>query len=128
MAKFKKTCAVAICKSPNEASYHRFPKEKTLQKLWLDCCKRDDKISVESARICSNHFKPDDYERDLRNELLNIPVRKILKQNAVPSLDLLPSHGTIGSGEQGQKRKAEDEERQERLSKRARKQLVLFLT
>ncbi len=32
-----------------------------------------------TARICSNHFKEEDYERDLRNELLNLPQRKLLK-------------------------------------------------
>ena len=35
------TCAVAICSSPKDAIYHRFPKDQSLQKIWIQACKRD---------------------------------------------------------------------------------------
>ena len=73
------TCAVAICPSPQNASYHNFPSDINLQKLWIELTKRKDPVNPKTARICSQHFKPEDYERDLRNELLNLPLRKLLK-------------------------------------------------
>ena len=36
-------------------------------------------------RVCSLHFSDSCYERDLRNELLGIPVRKRLLPDAVPT-------------------------------------------
>jgi len=84
------TCAVAICPSPQEATYHVFPKDERLQKLWVDLCKRKETINIKTARICSSHFKEEDYERDLKNELLGLPIRKLLKSNSVPSKQLLP--------------------------------------
>jgi hypothetical protein len=35
-------------------------------------------------------LSPDCYERDLQHELLGLPVRKRLKQDAVPTLNLIP--------------------------------------
>ena len=90
IVKNKNICAVAICPSPPEASYHRFPKDEKLQKIWIQLCKRKDNVNAKTAKVCSSHFKSEDYERDLRNELLNLPTRKILKPGALPSLNLLP--------------------------------------
>jgi hypothetical protein len=84
------TCAVAICPSAPEATYHVFPKDEHLQKLWVDLCKRKETINVKTARVCSFHFKEEDYERDLKNEVLGLPIRKRLKPNSVPSKQLLP--------------------------------------
>jgi hypothetical protein len=39
-------------------------------------------------RCCAVHFRPEDFERDLMNELLGLPVRSRLKRDAVPSLEL----------------------------------------
>ena len=30
------------------------------------------------------HFAPEDFERDLRNEMLGLPLRKLLKPGAAP--------------------------------------------
>ena len=83
-------CAVAVCVSPKESSYHRFPKDLKLQKVWIAACKRKDEFNVATAKVCSCHFTKDDFERDLKNELLNLPPRNILKRTAFPSLKLLP--------------------------------------
>lgn len=86
-------CAVFECKNSSKTeagkcfSYHSFPvTDPKLCKRWVELCKRKDPISIKNARICSQHFQSSDYERDLRNELLNLPIRKILKSGTVPSI------------------------------------------
>ena len=85
-----KTCSVAICPSPKEAIFHGFPSDVLLQKQWIHLCKRVGLVNPKTAKICSCHFKEEDYDRDLRNELLGLAPRKHLKSTAVPSLKLLP--------------------------------------
>ena len=106
-------CAVALCSSPNNTSNHKFPKEPNLRKIWILACKRTDCIDPTKARICSNHFAPEDYLRDLKNELLNLPLRKILKSDSYPTLNLF-----------GAKRTSEVSPREERSTKRQKKELV----
>lgn len=81
-------CAVAPCKNTgrnnSEVIYHTFPKDKQIQNEWIARCKRKDKINVRNARVCSAHFLPEDYERDLKNELLGLPLKK-LRTGAIPS-------------------------------------------
>ena len=84
--KTTKVCAVASCTSPKEASFHRFPKNEKLSKIWLNACKRKDAVNVRTAYVCSEHFPEEDFERDLMNELLNQPTRRKLKP--CKSLDL----------------------------------------
>lgn len=90
-------CAVFGCQSNNtklkdrepKISFFRFPKEKQLRNAWLFKCARSDKFNIETARVCSLHFKEEDFERNLRNELLK-SVNKIkkLKRNIIPSENL----------------------------------------
>lgn len=83
-------CAVAVCPSPKSATtYHRFPQDSESRKKWVQACKRNDGLlNPLTALVCSNHFRPSDYERDLKNELLGLPLRNRLKKEAVPSLKL----------------------------------------
>ena len=37
-------------------------------------------------RICSKHFRPEDFIRDLRNEMLGLPLRNLLKPGSCPIL------------------------------------------
>ena len=74
-----KSCAVASCPSPSGVSYHMFPKDQKLQKLWVDACKRNDFVNVRTASICRNHFIDEDFDRDFRNEMLKLPLRSLLK-------------------------------------------------
>nr|XP_040570148.1 uncharacterized protein LOC121119503 [Lepeophtheirus salmonis] len=85
------TCAVASCPSPADTSYHNFPKDSALLRNWVKACKRKDKFNPKKSRICSNHFSQDCYERDLRNELLGLPLRRLLKKGSVPSVNLYNS-------------------------------------
>lgn len=102
MSKNNSNCAVANCSNYGRKSsdilYHRFPKNE-VQREWVARCKRADKINVNNARICSIHFLPEDYERDLKNELLGLPIKKKLKANAVPSQNLPNWHGNIRTTE-----------------------------
>lgn len=68
--------------------FFRFPKELEFSKKWIVACARVDKFNIKSSHVCSLHFKPDDYKRDLKAELLNIPPEKnkrLLKPDAIPS-------------------------------------------
>lgn len=38
------------------------------------------------VRVCSLHFKPEDYEEDFRAKILNIAPKPMLKSGAVPSV------------------------------------------
>ncbi|CAB4060221.1 unnamed protein product [Lepeophtheirus salmonis] len=80
-------CAVANCPNPRDVSYHSFPKEPELQIMWVQSCGRD-KVNPKTARICGSHFLKDDFLRDLKNELLGLPLVKRLKPGSVPTLNL----------------------------------------
>lgn len=100
--KYKVNCAVAQCSNLGTKTsgimYHRFPKSDDLRRVWISRCKRSDKFNPDNARVCSVHFRTEDYERDLKNELLGLPPRKMLCANAVPCL-LIPNwHGDSFSG------------------------------
>ena len=107
-------CAVAVCNSRSGVSYHRFPKDPKLRKVWVLACKRKDHFNEDKARVCENHFLSSDFERDLKNELLNLPTKKILKKGAFPTINLLTN----------QNKRPASSAREERLSKRIRKELV----
>lgn len=90
-------CAVVGCKTDyqsknfaKELMFFRFPNDNTLRKLWLNACKRADKVNVENARICSKHFDKNSYERNLKFELLGYSARnrRLLKRDALPTLNL----------------------------------------
>lgn len=84
-------CAVAICPSPKSSStsYHRFPRDPVVRQKWLLACRRDDRIfNPQTGFVCSNHFEVTEFERDLQNELLGLPLRKRLKPGAIPTLKL----------------------------------------
>ncbi|XP_030766331.1 uncharacterized protein LOC115890293 [Sitophilus oryzae] len=94
-------CAVFSCnnsafatkRSKLDIIYHNFPKaknpvSKNTLKEWVLRCRRADNFNPANSSICSIHFKDTDYDRDLRNELLGLPVRKLLKKSAIPTLNL----------------------------------------
>jgi hypothetical protein len=57
-----------------------------ISQQWVQRCRRaDESFNPSTAVICSVHFTPENYERDLRAELLNLLPKKILKPHAVPS-------------------------------------------
>lgn len=90
-------CAVTGCLSYSRKTkgsdiiYHTFPKDIQIQKAWITKCHRKDHFNVTTSTVCSLHFTADDYLRDLRAELLKQPRKKILKPDAVPSVNLAGS-------------------------------------
>ncbi|KAL1493357.1 hypothetical protein ABEB36_011426 [Hypothenemus hampei] len=107
-------CAVTKCNNSLEVTrrlnrnvlYHRFPKNENVFALWVQRCRRTDKWNPQNSRVCSEHFTPDDYERDLKSELLSLPEKKHLKASAIPSTVL------------------EQNNQQKRLEIRRRKELI----
>ncbi|XP_040575132.1 uncharacterized protein [Lepeophtheirus salmonis] len=106
------TCAVGDCHSPKTGvSYHRFPKERNLNKRWRILCRVGD---VKEPRICSRHFLAEDFKRDLVNELLNLPQKKLLNSDALPSLYLFKNQKEPPQLTSSQIAQKEEEERRQR--------------
>ncbi|XP_068704476.1 THAP domain-containing protein 2-like [Montipora foliosa] len=83
-------CAAFDCNNDSRKttgiSYHCFPKDPSLREQWLAKISHADLIISKSTRLCSEHFTPDCYERDLQAELLGSKKRASLKADAVPSI------------------------------------------
>ena len=85
-------CAVAICKTDKRLDHQSmismftFPRDPELQHIWISRCQRSKPINVKYARVCSLHFAPEDFERDIKSEILGLPPRRLLKRGAVPTL------------------------------------------
>lgn len=45
-------------------------------------------FNLRSSVICSIHFTHDDYKLDVKAELFNLPPKRVLKTNAVPSVKI----------------------------------------
>ena len=85
-------CAVFGCSSNKDKNrdliFHRFPNEETLRLKWINCCERDskkDKFNPKNARICGLHFEQNTHERNLKYELLNIPIPSNSSTMSVPT-------------------------------------------
>lgn len=96
----KRCCAVPVCNAlyqpgGDKLTVHRFPKDKNMQELWLAAIHRTDVMNLDHNRVCSQHFGESDYERDLCNEMLGLPIRKILKRGAIPTKNVLPTDRQI---------------------------------
>ncbi|KAJ8882919.1 hypothetical protein PR048_014758 [Dryococelus australis] len=87
LSSYVHNCAAVECKNwrgmESDIVYHGSQKR----------CTRNYKINVNNAQVCSVHFAPEDYERDLKNELLGLLVRKKLRPNAVNSVFIRNWHG-----------------------------------
>ena len=67
-------------------SFHRLPTESSLLQEWLAKISRVDFVVTIDTRLCSDHFEPDCFERDLKAELLGLKAKSTLKLNAVPTI------------------------------------------
>uniref|UniRef100_A0A2S2PCU6 THAP-type domain-containing protein n=1 Tax=Schizaphis graminum TaxID=13262 RepID=A0A2S2PCU6_SCHGA len=62
-------------------AFIEFPKKNGIREQWLEFfkeCGKDISTIKSTTAICSEHFKPDDFMKYLRNKILN--------ENAVPSI------------------------------------------
>ncbi len=110
-------CGVADCPNPKgtEISYHRVPKKADVKAKWIVACKRAGSVNWNSALVCSTHFTEEDFVRDLRNELLGLPLWRMLKEGAVPSRQLPRHQGpTEVSTQQSEARMARRAKRESR--------------
>ena len=83
-------CAAFGCNNDSRyntsVSYHCFPRDKALQDQWLARISLADLVVTKHSRLCSLHFTPDDYERDLRAELTDRKRKGYLKTGAIHSI------------------------------------------
>ncbi|XP_024215541.1 52 kDa repressor of the inhibitor of the protein kinase isoform X2 [Halyomorpha halys] len=88
-------CSVAMCKSNaviskklgDNVRFFTFPKDAKFRKEWVKRCYRGEKFNPTNKRICSKHFKPDDFEDAIEAKIQN-RLPKILKRDCIPSLNL----------------------------------------
>ncbi|CAH1099373.1 unnamed protein product [Psylliodes chrysocephalus] len=93
-------CVVSGCNAEYSAykkagigvSFHKFPRpidfvSQTILSEWIRRCGTRNTDPLKN-HICSNHFSPTDYERDLQNEYLGLPPMKKLKKTSVPNKNL----------------------------------------
>lgn len=73
-------------------SFHAFPKDLKRAKMFTYMCRRSDQINVATARVCSLHFKDEDFDVSDAMVIYGFKARKRLKPDAIPSLRL---HGPM---------------------------------
>jgi hypothetical protein len=101
-------CTVAVCTNSATktkqkvppVSYHRFPKIPHLRRAWIERCNRAGKWNPDTCHVCSDHFLPEDFEDDVRNRVMNLPERNLLKKDAIPSKNLKLNEKTCLSNRQ----------------------------
>ena len=80
-------CAVPTCSSPKNVIFHKFPEDASMQSAWVAACDVDN-INVKTSFVCEKHFVENSYKHDLVNELLGRPLRKLLRWDAVPTINV----------------------------------------
>ncbi|GBN74831.1 hypothetical protein AVEN_137481-1 [Araneus ventricosus] len=65
-----------------------FPVCPNRNKIWISKCKTQDHVNAKYAWICSDYFMPSDYTDNMKNRLFGLNQKKILKPDAVPSVNL----------------------------------------
>ena len=58
-----------------------------MQSAWVAACDVNN-LNIKSSFICEKHFTEDSYKQDLVNELLDRPVQKLLKWDAIPTINV----------------------------------------
>ncbi|XP_014252054.1 uncharacterized protein LOC106668113 [Cimex lectularius] len=91
-------CAIGTCGNSSyrakklgrtDLSFHTFPRDPELRAVWVSRCNRFTGWNPKSSYVCSDHFKPTDFRRNLRAELMGYKERqRKLHPNVVPSINL----------------------------------------
>ncbi|KAE8741600.1 hypothetical protein FOCC_FOCC012893 [Frankliniella occidentalis] len=87
-------CAIISCcinseSKPPGVILHCSPKADNWKRLWMLQCGREEGWNPKVFYICSEHFAESSYERDFRSELLNLPKKRKLLKDAIPTLNLV---------------------------------------
>lgn len=80
-------CSVAICRNNSikckekgeNTLFFTFPKDSLIRKEWVRKYYRKDKWNPVNKRVCSKHFKVDDYEDQMHARLMNLIPKKLKK-------------------------------------------------
>lgn len=67
-------------------SYHRLPSDPGRRKIWLAKISREAPVISKNSVVCSEHFTPDCFERNIRAEILGGKAITKLKADAVPTI------------------------------------------
>lgn len=76
---FKKIESSGVEELKEHISFHRFPKDPILRKIWVKKCSREDKWNPDTSYICSTHFESGYFEHNFKAEFLNIIPKRRLK-------------------------------------------------
>lgn len=85
-------CAVSCCQNKftkfcekNTIKFHKFPDDPDMELKWKDKCGLKEMDETHNLMVCSDHFSPDDYERNFKAEFSNPRYKRKLKNTAIPS-------------------------------------------
>ena len=94
-----RTSCVVCQKAGTDMTYHRFPANKKLKKIWISRVPRKDWKWSPSSRLCSAHFIPSDYKKgttDTNKRRMKVSIKKrLLNSFALPSVWPCSSAHTI---------------------------------
>ncbi|XP_050723831.1 uncharacterized protein LOC127002185 isoform X2 [Eriocheir sinensis] len=86
-------CRAVYVRGNNKIRFHRLPKDQELRRKWMEICDIKDCYSRADSigYVCSRHFENSAFERNIKYELLGLPVPPNnikFKHGAVPTLHL----------------------------------------
>ena len=90
-------CRVRICRVPGcdsndkehpDVHFHKLPPESKKNNYRDEWIRRIRRVGTlpKTLFICSRHFSSDCYQRDLKSELLGLPLHHNLKPDAIPTI------------------------------------------
>ena len=85
-AKTKIKCCISHCKN-DQPPLFPFPKNPNIRSFWEEATGKFD-VKSGHIKVCMKHFSSDDLIRDLKSELLGLPLKPKLKPESVPHLNL----------------------------------------
>ncbi|XP_036938347.1 THAP domain-containing protein 6-like [Acanthopagrus latus] len=83
-------------------TFHKFPSDKGLRRQWEAALRREGFVASESSKLCSEHFKPGDFDRT--GQIVR------LRDGTTPSVFNLPCHPQrpVGTRNTNTSREAEE--------------------
>ena len=91
-------CIVRGCRSVHwkgtSLRFHQIPKQEKKKKQWLEICGVTK--NIECGVVCSRHFESSAFQRNLKYELLGLPLppsQTRFKPGTVPTLHLQHEEG-----------------------------------
>lgn len=124
-----KRCVVMFCNNTNDnnVSLHQFPNDAVIARKWITFVnvKREDEGWVPgTGHICSDHFRPDDYE-NYGAYLRGYTSKLILKKGSVPSVQPIPTDEQLTKARQLSKKLHKASSTTTNVNKKKRKSRAL---